>query len=319
MSRILIAFVIVLTLVATALSAATTIAVRPTSTVKATQMIKLGDMAAVTGPKSDVERLNQVEIARSSIPGASRQITPEWIKARLVCMGFDPQKMVIKSPSRVVLVSESQQVKGLDIVETAKQYVTNQLSQTDITYTLAEAATQPDIVAPTGKLELVAEQAAHSVTAGRQMVTVDVMIDGVLYTKKTVGLSLKASGPVLVATQSIKAKESLTASNTRVEQRDIPYSAAGYVSTLPDDGAKVASRSISAGTAVTADMIAVKPAVAKGDPVIVAVKANGIRVVVKGTASQDGCVGDSIKVSVPTSRDDIQAIVTEPGLVEVRI
>lgn len=319
MSRLVIALTVILTLSATLLSAATTITIRPTSSVKPSQMVKLGEIAAVTGTKGDVERLNQVEIARSALPGSARQVTPEWIKTRLACAGFDVKTITIKAPTTVVLVSESQQVKGTDIVETAKQYITSQLSTSDIAYTLSETGAQPDIVVPTGKLELVAEQTGRTISPGRQQVSVDVLIDGSLYVKKTVGLNIKASGPVLVASQSIKAKESLSASNTRVEQRDIPSASVGYISAVPDDGAKIASKPISAGAAITGDMLAAKPAVSKGDPVIVSVRSNGVKVVVKGTASQDGLVGDSIRVSLPTTREEIQATVTQPGLVEVRI
>lgn len=319
MSRLPIALTIILALLATALSAATTITIRPSSSVKPSQMVKLGEIATVTGTKSDVERLNQVDIARSALPGSARQVTPEWIKTRLACAGFDPKTITIKAPTTVIMVSASQQVKGTDIVEAAKQYITSQLSQTDITYTLSETGTQPDIVVPTGKLELAVEQTGRAMSPGRQQVSVDVLIDGSIYAKKTVGLNLKASGPVLVASQAIKAKEPLTASNTRVEQRDIPSASAGYLSAAPDDNARIASKSISAGTAITRDMLAARPAVSKGDPVIIAVRSNGVKVVVKGTASQDGLIGDSVRVSLPSTREQIQATVTQPGLVEVRI
>jgi len=281
-------------------------------------MIRLGEIANITGPKAEVERLSQVEIARSAVPGAARQVTPDWIKTRLACAGIDTKAVTIKIPSTVVLVSQSQQVSGADIVQTAKQYVESQLSQGDIVYTISETGTLTDAVVPTGKVDLVAEELTHSVRPGRQAVIVDVLIDGTFFAKRTVGLNIKASGPVLIATQSIKAKEPLTAANTRVEQRDIPSASAGYINAMPE-GEKIASRSISAGMPITADMLTAKPAVVKGDPVIVSVKTDGVKVVVKGTASQDGLVGDTIRVTVPTSREEIHAMVTQPGLVEVRI
>lgn len=319
MCRSIIVLTILLSLLVVCASASTTITVRPSSSVKASEMVKLGEIATVTGAKEDVERLNQVEIARSAVPGAARQITPGWIKTRITCAGFDAKALTIKAPLTVILVSESQQVKGADIIETAKQFITSQLSQSDLTYTLSETGTQPDSLVPAGKLELVAEESNRPASPGRQNVTVDVLVDGSLYTKKTVGLNIKASGSVLVASQSIKAKEPLTASNTRMEQRDLPSASVGYLSAIPDDGEKIASRSISAGMPITGDMLATKPAVLKGDSVIVSVRTGGVKVVVKGTASQDGLVGDDIRVSVPTSREEIHATVTQPGLVEVRI
>lgn len=319
MSRLFVSLAVVLTLSVPAFAGTVSVTVQPSASVRPLQMVKLGEIATVTGAKADVERLNQVDIARSAVPGAARQVSQEWIKARLACAGYDARAVTFKAPSTVILMSESQPVKGLEIIEAAKQYVMSQLSMSDISYTLTETGSQPDIVVPTGKLELIAEQSNRTMGPGRQQITVNVLVDGALYTKKSVGLNLKASGNVLVATRSIKAKEPLTASNTRLEVRDIPSASFGYVSALAEDNDRVASRSISAGTVITADMLATRPAVSKGDSVIVSVKSRGVKVVVKGVAAEDGCVGDSIKVSVPTTKEHIQATVTRPGLVEVII
>lgn len=319
MSRFIVALTIILSLLATCVAASTTITVRPSSAVKACEMVKLGEIATVTGAKADVERLKQVEIARSATPGAARQITPDWVKTRLSCAGFDPSSMTVKVPPTVILMSEAQQVKSADIVEVAKQFVNSQLSQSDLTYTISETGTQSDVLVPTGKLELVAEQSPRPASLGRQSVTVDVLVDGSFFMKRTIGLNIKASGLVVVASQSIKAKEPITASNTRMEQRDLPSASASYLSAIPGDTEKCASKPISAGMPITGDMLASKPAILKGDSVIVSVRTDGVKVVVKGTASQDGLIGDNIRVSVPTSPEEIHAIVTQPGLVEVRI
>jgi len=317
MSKLLFVLIIV-TLAASALCAATIITVPSSTSVKPLQMIRLGDIATVTGPKADVERLSQVEIARSAMPGAARQITPEWIRSRVACAGFDPKSVTIKSPATVVLVSASQPVKGSDIVEAAKQFVTGQVSLSDLTYTINETGTLSDILVPAGKLELVAEQPNRQIGPGRQQICVNVLVDGALYVKKTVGLNVRASGPVLVATQAIRANEPVSSSNTRIEHRDITNGAASYLTALAEEGT-IASKTISAGTVITGDMIRARPAVSKGEPVVVSVRASGVKVVVKGTASQDGMVGDNIRVSVPTTKEHIQARVVSPGLVEVRI
>lgn len=317
MSKLLTTLV-VLALSASALVAATTVTVQPSASVRPMQMIRLGEFASVTGPKGDVERLNQLEITRSAMPGSARQISPEWIKTRVACAGLDARSVTIKSPATIVLISASQPVEGSDIVEAAKLYVTSQLSLSDLAYTVSETGSQSDILVPAGKLELVAEQSSRAIAPGRLQVCVNVLVDGALYVKKNVGLNLKASGSVLVASHTIKAKEPLSGANTRVEMRDIASSSIGYLSAL-SDVEMIAGRSISAGTVITADMIAARPAVSKGDPVVVSVRATGVKVVVKGTASQDGMVGDNIRISVPTTKEQIGATVVQPGVVEVRI
>lgn len=318
MARLFIAAILALAL-AVAASAATTITVKRQVSVKAMEMIKLGDIAQVSGAQSDVDRLKQVEIARAAAPGSSRQVTPDWIRNRLSCAGFDPKPMIINAPKAIVLQSASQTVKGADVVEAARQYVSGQLPQDGLIYTVTATGFQADSPAPTGQLEYVAEPVSHAIRPGRLFVWVDVTVDGTVYTRKSISLSVVASGLVLVATQPIGAKEPLTSANTKLEQRDLSNTSAGYVTVAPEDGAKAASKLIASGTIITPDMLAVRPVVTKGDPVIVMVKSGAVKVVVKGTASQDGVVGQSIRVSIPTSKEEIQATVAQAGLVEVKV
>ena len=91
---------------------------------------------------------------------------------------------------------------------------------------------------PAGKLELVAEQPNRQIGPGRPQICVNVLVDGALYGKKTVGLNVRASGPVLVATQAIRANEPVSSSNTRIEHRDITNGAASYLTALAEEGTR---------------------------------------------------------------------------------
>ncbi len=318
MKRALLTLAIGLALAVPAQGAPITITVQPKATVKAIQMIKLGEIAAITGPREQAELLKQIEIARAPLPGATRQITCAWIKNRLECARFDMKTVTIKSQAIITLVSESQTVKGSDIVEAARRFIAGQFPQGEISYSLAATETTTDATVPGGKVELTAEQPARDIEPGRQPVCVDVLIDGTLYTKKTVALTIKATGPVLVATQPIRTRESLTSLNTRIEQREITIATGKLVGALPDE-TKIANQSISAGSVILADMVSPKPLVSKGDPVTVLVTSGAVRVVVKGTASNDAALGESVRVSIPGSPEEIQGTLTQPGLVEVKV
>ena len=221
MKRLLIAIAAGLSLACAASCAQVTVTIDSRAVVKAIEMVKLGEMAVVTGSKEEASQIKQVEMARAPLPGAARKITRDWIRARLACAGFDMKTVTIKAPLNVMLVSESQTVKGADITEKARQCCLGQLPKSDINYTLVPIDNTSDAVVPSGKLELVAEPSDRAVAPGRQQVCIDVLVDGSIYTKKSVNLNLTATGPVLVATQSIRSKEPLTSSNTKIEQREI--------------------------------------------------------------------------------------------------
>ena len=316
MKRLLLVMTLSLSLALAAQCAQVTVTLRPRAAVKATQMVKLGEMATLTGVREEAEQLRNVEIARAPLPGAARQVTPDWIKTRLACAGFDLKTITIKAPASVMLVSESQTAKSVDIIDAAKRFILGQLSQSDFNYTITTNETTADSVIPSGKLELVAEQSDRPITPGRQQVCIDLMVDGAVYTKKSMSLNIKAIGPVLVATEAIKAREALTTSNTKIEQREITTATCQLLSSIPDG--RIANRPISSGAVVTSEMVIARPAVSKGEAVTVTVRSGAVKIVVKGTASEDGATGDNIRISIPGGREEVQATVTEAGAVEVK-
>ena len=76
-------------------------------------------------------------------------------------------------------------------------------------------------------------------------------------------------------------------------------------------------RSIPAGTALTASMVAEPLAIRRGEDVTLSLKSDHMEVVTKGVAQKDGYVGDLIPVKVFVSGKDLTCKVVANGTVEL--
>ena len=306
------------------------VVIEPQVSVKPSQMVRLGEIARIEGPQDRVRRLNDVEIARAPGPGASREVTTDWIRSRIQCAGIDRAsvRICVGEPAarqssgntqRVTLVGRSQTVSGADIAEAARQAIADRMGA-EFTCTAQVDSTPSDLTVPDGAVELVARPRAQfgQLRSGRQWVSVGIVVDGVRYAESVVAVTVRVLGPVLVAAQPIRSGDALTELNTRVEERELTASTQ-FLTELPASGAAVAARALAAGTPITASCITTRPDINKGDTVVVVVRSRGVKVAVRGTAARDAAAGSAVRVVLPWSKEDIQATVIEPGLAEVRL
>ena len=306
------------------------VTIAPQVSVKPSKMVRLGDMASIQGPQDRVRRLNDVEIARAPGPGASREVTIDWIRSRIQCAGIETASVRLTvgksavgqdlaNTRKVTLIGRSQTVSGVDIANAARQAVLDRAGAGVRCETEIESMPS-DLSVPVGSVELVAHLRSQSwpLRSGRQWVNVGIVVDAARYAESVVAVTIRVFGPVLVAAQAMRPGDALTELNTRVEERELT-GAAQLLTQLPVSGAAVAARALAAGTPITTSAITTRPCINKSDPVLVMARSGGVKVTVRGTAAADAAAGSAVRVILPWSKEEIQATVIEPGLAEVRL
>lgn len=76
-------------------------------------------------------------------------------------------------------------------------------------------------------------------------------------------------------------------------------------------------RPIAEGTVISADLVRVPDTISKGDAVVITARSAVMSVVSRGTAIDDGQLGEQIPVRNDRSQKTIRAIITGPGQVEI--
>lgn len=310
---------VLLTLTMISAADAAKVSVRTPVLVKANAMIRLGDIASITGAsKQDVERLAAVEVATAPPPGLSRSIDLQYVKIRIKSTYGDPAKLVIDAPAKVVVTGRCMTVKGEDLKAAARDYLLASLPVDNKRYEVEINRCPSDAVIPEGKMELQLDTPRVTGVTGPRSVGISILVDGKQKTRISVFAEVKAFAEVLVAKTSIPQKTAVSESNTSWEVRDVSRLRSPLTKDF-DTSAVVAARSIQAGTVITQDMVTGPSAVENGSPVTIVVQSSSIRLCAKGTAVQSGKAGDTIRVRGPFGAGELRATVLEPGIVEVRI
>jgi flagella basal body P-ring formation protein FlgA len=134
---------------------------------------------------------------------------------------------------------------------------------------------------------------------GMRMITVDVRgkRDGreKVLLRQHVPVKIFRKVRVAVATRDLAVGERMRKGDWRVEEREIDYAPERYA--MGDlTGRRVMSK-LRAGTALTASVIQVMPAVRRGQPVELVYQTPGLVIKCRSVAGRDGKVGDIIPVT----------------------
>lgn len=131
--------------------------------------------------------------------------------------------------------------------------------------------------------------------------------------------SIHIFGPAVVTAQPIARGTRLEASDLMLEEVQINVSRHTNYPTIEPVTGMIARRNIKAGAIISPRMLKPPRLVSRGDEVMIVAANDKISIRMKGTALSHGVRGQQIAVRNNRSERVIQAVVTETGLVQVRL
>ena len=132
-----------------------------------------------------------------------------------------------------------------------------------------------------------------------------------------VPVSIESDISVLVLRQSAVRGVRLTAAQVSPETRRVPGLAVGYVTDVGSLERRTLSRSLPAGTALTADALLADTLVRQGQEVTLVASSPGISVRAAGKVLEDGREGARVRVQNLASLKVVQGVVDASGVIEV--
>ncbi|MCX6374501.1 MAG: flagellar basal body P-ring formation chaperone FlgA, partial [Armatimonadetes bacterium] len=175
-----------------------------------------------------------------------------------------------------------------------------------------------DQIVPAGNPELRVKAGCRSPRKGQNSIPVEIVVDGQVCRTVMVSVMVRVVAPVLIATKTISKSEPISLVNTALQERDITTLSSDVLFEAPNAD-WTASVPISEGAVVRGQWVAAPAAVKSGDSVLVVVESGGVRVTEKGTAVQDGRLGERIKVRFTGDVREARGTVVEPGVVKISI
>ena len=182
-------------------------------------------------------------------------------------------------------------------------------------------ATPRDLVLPAGEVSTTVTLQAGSLAGGPVTVLVEATsLDrlGARTTRSTtVNFRIGAQQDVVVAVRELTARTALAASDLRTERRSYDRVPAGALRETREAVGKEVTRALAPGEVLTASSVATPRAVRRGSVVTLLVEGRGFRIVARGVASEDGAVGDTIKVVTQSSRREMAGRVEDDRTIRI--
>jgi flagella basal body P-ring formation protein FlgA len=124
---------------------------------------------------------------------------------------------------------------------------------------------------------------------------------------------------VIVAKRPLARGAVLGPDDLDVAERDVAALASGYWSRLEDVLGMTLKQNVRLGAPIGKTQVAPPRMVRRGERVQILAKGAAMDVRMEGEALQDGAKGEAIRVRNLSSRREIEAVISAPGVVEVRL
>jgi flagella basal body P-ring formation protein FlgA len=178
-----------------------------------------------------------------------------------------------------------------------------------------------ELVLPAGEVVTSVSLQSGSLAGGPVTVLVEAVSEdrmGVRTTRSaTATFRINARHDVVVVTRDVGPRTILAAADVRIERRPFDRMPPGALREVREAIGKEATRGVAQGEPLTTSAVAAPRAVRRGAVVTLLVEGQGFRVAARGVASEDGAVGDTIRVVNQTSHREMAGRVEDDRTVRI--
>jgi flagella basal body P-ring formation protein FlgA len=187
--------------------------------------------------------------------------------------------------------------------------------------TIEPVAPPRELALPAGEVSTAVTLQAGTLTGGPVTVLVEAVSHDRLGVRTarstTVVFRINAQHDVAVAGRELPPRTLLTAADVRMERRSCDRVPAGALRNAREAIGKEVTRSLVPGEPLTAASVVPARAIRRGGVVTLLVEGQGFRIVARGIASEDGAVGDTIRVVNQSSRREMAGRVEDDRTVRI--
>lgn len=207
------------------------------------------------------------------------------------------------------------------VAELARTWAVEQFGPEADGATVDVLAPPRELPLPPGEVSTRMSVQAGSPAAGQLTVLVEAIVTdhrgGRTTRSATVSLAVRAHQEVLVASRDLPRGAIVAAADVRRERRPMERMPRGPLTDPAEAVGKEMQRGAAPGEVLTASAVAPARAVRRGAVVTLLLEGPGFRIVARGVASEDGAVGQTIKVVNQVSRRELAGKVEDERTVRV--
>ncbi|MFO7831297.1 MAG: flagellar basal body P-ring formation chaperone FlgA [Desulfuromonadaceae bacterium] len=276
--------------------------------------ITLGDVAELNPPTPQLE---SVRLGRSPSAGASRDLDRAFIARALRRTGAKPDNVSWKGAEEVKVTRAGQRISTGDIQATIANYLDkerNLLPDVDIHF---EPYSEPEaFVVPKGKLQVEVIPGADNLFSSRSL-TLIYRVDGRVVNNLNIRGRMSAKAEVVVADSRIRRGHKIQPNDVDLVRSDITDTSEPVFSLTEVVGMELA-RSVRAGDPIERRHLQAPVVIKRRAFVKIIAERGPMRIEATGSATEDGRLGETIRVRNSSSLEEIHAEVIGTNTVKVR-
>jgi flagella basal body P-ring formation protein FlgA len=287
------------------------------------RMLRVGDVATVTGSEELAAAIRAREIGPAPPPGFTQTLALESLAERLREGGVDSKHVRVEGPAEASVTAEAKTIPGRDLVEAARVQILHDTEafagESEI---VPEARSAPaDVVVSPGRVgtRISIRSRAGARTGRNVWLDATVTVDGEPAAVVALQFDVRVFREVATTTRTVSRGEILGVESLVLVRADVSGAAGAPVESLDDALGLAASRAIPAGAVVRVSDLFRPPVVRRGDVVTLRVRYGQMTITARGVARSEGATGDVVSVANSDTNRVVSGRVTEAGLVDVLI
>ncbi|HSR67154.1 MAG TPA: flagellar basal body P-ring formation chaperone FlgA [Acidobacteriota bacterium] len=274
------------------------------------ETLVLGDIASITPETSE---LAAIPLGYAPYAGNYRWINRSEIEGLLRKWGRRLSDVdLVMEEDRVLVTRSSRLVSAAELEEAVRAHFEPQ------GYRVVAVQAPSDLVLPKGELEIAVEPPNRLSNFSNLSVKLNLMLDGRLQRSQWARVSLSLDRPVVVAAGDLPAGHRITASDVRLQQREIQRSGE-YFSDAQAVVGTITRRFFAADQPLSGRFLHRPDMVRNGDIVTLVARGPHFMVSTTGRAKGGGKLGDQIAVENLQSKTIVRAVISGEKEVQVNL
>jgi flagella basal body P-ring formation protein FlgA len=280
--------------------------------------IRLGEIAEIKGEDpAFLEKLREIVIGKSPLPGKSRRIDSDYIRIHLKRNEIDLSQISLQVPKKVEVSRSSIAIPKKKIEKIISDYVYRIVPWERDKVRIKKVCVSNNVVLPVGNIAYSIVPPKNMDLLGTISLPIIFKVNNHFQKKVWATVSIEVLEEIVVTKRSLRRHQMITEDDIHLKKMDLSKIKSNAVTTYEAVLGKRTKRAINTGEALRTEHIELPPLVKRGDVVSIIAESDGLRITALGEVRKKGCRGERIKVLNLDSKKCIYAHVLDSNTVRV--
>ncbi|MDC0246660.1 flagellar basal body P-ring formation chaperone FlgA [Deltaproteobacteria bacterium] len=289
----------------------------PQSSVINNDQYLLGEISQIEGGDAVLlEKVSQIVIGQSPLPGRKLTVTRSLILSRLRSQKIDTKRFLFPGSESSSITRAALKIKGKDIEQVVLKHIRDTNNNEDLKPRIL--AKTRDIFLPRGQVSYVINsKGKYKKEGGYRNYVVEFSIDGKAVRIVTVRTYLKLYKEVFVARDTIKRNKIIEESDLMKVRKNVDRMPREYITEKDQLVGKISNRTINPSETIRGNTVSIPPLVKSGDRLQIVFETPFLRLSAPGISMAKGRKGERIPVKNMDSKIVVFATVKNRNIVLV--